>query len=36
MLVEHIKEYVQAATHDNELQTTVFDIGDGVALSVKL
>ncbi len=36
MLVEHIKEYVHAATHDNELQTTVFDIGDGVALSVKL
>ena len=36
MLIEHIKEYVQAATHDNELQTTVFDIGDGVALSVKL
>ena len=36
MLVEHIKEYVQAATHDNELQTTVFDIGNGVALSVKL
>ena len=36
MLVEHIKEYVQAATHDNELQTTVFDIGDGVALRVKL
>lgn len=36
MLVEHIKKYVHAATHDNELQTTVFDIGDGVALSVKL
>ena len=36
MLVEHIKEYIYAVTHDSELQTTVLDIGDGVAVSVKL
>lgn len=36
MLVEHVKEYVSAVTQDNELQTTILNIGDGVALSVKL
>lgn len=36
MLVEHIKEYIAAVTNDEELATTVLDIGNGVALSVKL
>lgn len=36
MLVEHIKEYITAVTNDCGLQTTVFDIGNGIALSVKL
>ncbi len=35
MLVEHIKEYVAAVTNDNELYTTILDIGNGVAVSVK-
>lgn len=35
MLVEHIKEYISAVTSDPELTTTVVDIGNGVALSVK-
>lgn len=35
MLVEHIKEYLSAATNDGELYTTVLDIGNGVAVSVK-
>ncbi len=35
MLVEHIKEYISAVTSDPELTTTVLDIGNGVALSVK-
>ena len=36
MLVEHIKEYITAVTNDSELQTTIINIGNGVALSVKL
>lgn len=36
MLVEHVKEYISAVTQDKELQTTILNIGDGVALSVKL
>ena len=36
MLVEHIKEYITAVTNDCGLQTTVLDIGNGIALSVKL
>ncbi len=36
MLVEHIKEYISAVTDDCELQTTVVNIGNGVALSVKI
>ncbi|MDE6504530.1 MAG: O-methyltransferase [Clostridia bacterium] len=36
MLVEHVKEYITAVTGDCGLQTTVLDIGNGVALSVKL
>ncbi len=35
MLVEHIKEYLNAVTHDDELSTTVLNLGNGVALSVK-
>ena len=35
MLVEHIKEYLSAVTDDSELYTTVLDIGNGVAISVK-
>lgn len=35
MLVEHIKEYLSAVTNDNELYTTVLDIGNGIAISVK-
>lgn len=36
MLVEHVKEYITAVTRDNELQTTILNLGNGVALSVKL
>ena len=36
MLVEHVKEYITAVTTDNELQTTILNVGNGVALSVKL
>lgn len=36
MLVEHIKEYIAAVTADEELSTTVLDIGNGVAMSVKI
>ncbi len=35
MLVEHIKEYIAAVTDDEELYTTILDIGNGVAMSVK-
>jgi len=35
MLVEHIKEYISAVTGDGELSTTILNIGNGVALSVK-
>ena len=36
MLFQHICEYVQAVTTDSELSTTIINIGDGLALSVKL
>lgn len=36
MLVEHIREYLTAVTSDRELRTSVLDIGNGLALSVKL
>lgn len=36
MLARHICEYVQAVTNDGELCTTVINIGDGLAMSVKL
>ena len=35
MLARHICEYVQAVTNDEELSTTILDVGDGLALSVK-
>lgn len=35
MLVEHIKEYLAAVTADCALQTSVLDIGNGLAVSVK-
>lgn len=35
MLVQHIREYLDAVNCDEELTTTVVDVGDGVALSVK-
>ena len=36
MLASHICEYVQAVTDDEELSTTIINIGDGLAFSVKL
>lgn len=36
MLVEHVKEYINAVTTDSELSTTVLNLGNGLALSVKL
>lgn len=36
MLVQHIKEYINAVKSDSSFLTTVIDIGDGVALSVKI
>ena len=35
MLVEHIKEYIFAVTSDNGLTTTIINLGNGLALSVK-
>lgn len=35
MLVEHIREYISAVTTDPELTTTVINLGNGLALSVK-
>lgn len=35
MLVEHIKEYISAVTSDNGLTTTIINLGNGLALSVK-
>lgn len=36
MLVQHVREYVDAVTDDKELQTVVLNAGNGVALSVKI
>ncbi len=36
MLVEHVKEYIDAVTADNELQTAIINSGNGAAVSVKL
>lgn len=35
-LVRHVKEYLDAVTADSEFLTCVLDVGDGVAMSVKL
>lgn len=35
MLVEHIKEYISAVTSDADLTTSIINIGNGLALSVK-
>ena len=35
MLVEHIREYITAVTNDFQLQTSILDIGNGIAMSVK-
>lgn len=36
MLVEHVKEYIDAVTKDEELSTTIINAGNGLAMSVKL
>ncbi|MCM1546033.1 MAG: class I SAM-dependent methyltransferase [Clostridiales bacterium] len=36
MLVEHIREYITAVTNDDELQTAILNVGNGVAVSVKI
>lgn len=36
MLYMHLKEYVDAVTCDKELSTSILNIGDGIALSIKL
>ena len=35
MLYTHVKEYVDAVTADKDLTTTIINLGDGLALSVK-
>ncbi|MDE7453716.1 MAG: O-methyltransferase [Clostridia bacterium] len=35
MLYTHVKEYVDAAVCDSELYTTILNVGDGLAMSVK-
>lgn len=35
MLVEHVKEYIEAVTSNEELITTILDTGNGLAFSVK-
>ena len=34
-LVRHVREYIDAVTGDDELLTSILDVGDGLALSVK-
>ncbi|MGN0807374.1 MAG: O-methyltransferase [Candidatus Coproplasma sp.] len=36
MLVQHIREYLQALNQDKELSTQIVDVGNGVALTIKL
>lgn len=36
MLVEHVKEYLNAVTCDERFSTTVLDVGNGAAVSVKI
>jgi predicted O-methyltransferase YrrM len=35
MLVEHVREYIDAVNCDPALSTTILDIGDGLSFSVK-
>ncbi|MBD5632788.1 MAG: O-methyltransferase [Clostridia bacterium] len=35
MLVEHVREYLNVVTNDSSLSTTVLNLGNGLALSVK-
>ena len=35
MLVEHIREYIEAVTNDYQLQSSILDVGNGLAMSVK-
>lgn len=35
MLYTHVKEFVDSITHDDQLITTILNIGDGISLSVK-
>ena len=35
MLYTHVKEYIDAVTSDSELYTTILNVGDGLAMSVK-
>ena len=34
-IVKHVTEYIEAATSDCDLITSIINIGDGIALSVK-
>lgn len=36
MLYTHVKEYIDAVTADEELKTTIVNLGDGLAVSVKI
>lgn len=36
MLASHVREYIDAVICDEELQTSILNVGNGVALSVKL
>ncbi len=35
MMVEHIREYLRALQEDNDLTTSLLDLGEGLAVSVK-
>ena len=35
MLYTHVREYIDAVTHDSGLYTTILNVGDGLAMSVK-
>lgn len=35
MLFKHICEYIEAVTNDSQLSTTILNIGDGLAMSVR-
>ncbi|MDE7264790.1 MAG: class I SAM-dependent methyltransferase, partial [Clostridia bacterium] len=35
MLYTHVKEYINEVTNDSELFTTIINVGDGLAMSVK-